>query len=78
MAASSKDLIHNLEMNAICRADHWYEDLPIQEQFNARELAARVMSQGIVMRLEGDHRRGLDMFPDAWKAVVLGKAKEVG
>lgn len=65
----TKENLENMRTNAISLADQWFNNLSIQEQMNCIELAHRVSSQSVVMRLDGDQRRGLEVFPDAWKAV---------
>ena len=62
---------HERRLFAITHADAWYFTLSKQQKAFVEEIAAKVMSQGIVMRvLDGDTRRGLDMFPDAFQTVV--------
>lgn len=61
--------IEDMRTNAILEADGWFRSLPLKQQIYVQELASRTMSQGIVMFADGDRRRGLDMFPEAWRIV---------
>lgn len=72
----SRDIKHDLIINAIVGSDRWFESLSIQEQYFVMELASRVANQFSVMAYEGDRRRGLDKFPDAWKIVKNPAPKE--
>lgn len=72
-----EDKKHILTLNAICGADRWFESLDIQQQYYVLELASRVANQFTVMWVEnGDRRRGLDKFPEAWATVKNPKPKE--
>lgn len=71
-----EDRKHLLSMNAICGADKWFRNLSVEDQYYVMELASRVMNQACVMRMQGDRRRGLDIFPEAWAIVKNPEPKE--
>jgi len=63
------DSEHHMMLKAIMEADRWFEQLSPQEQRYVYELGSRAASQVSVMRFDGDRRRGLDVFPEAWAHV---------
>lgn len=67
--SNDKITLHDMEINAICCADRWFEALSLQEQLFVQHLASRVANQFTVMYWSGDRRRGLDKFPEAWATV---------
>lgn len=66
---SKQRLFNDMTSQAIFDADRWFSQLSEYEQIMCYELASRAASQSVVMFAGGDRRRGLDMFPDAWKIV---------
>ena len=68
--------IAEMETEAILEADGWFRKLSLKEQIYVRELASRVSSQCVVMYIDGDRRRGLDVFPEAWVIVKNPPLKE--
>lgn len=69
MTKEQEEKLNQMQTNAILESDNWFRKLPLREQIYVQELASRVANQFTVMVYDGDRRRGIDKFPEAWETV---------